>query len=418
MHITTTTPSAVQATSASVGGFIESCLDKMFRQELEFPLVAHEGQEFAYYVSPDLKPIPFTQFEEVLPWETIVIPEESQREQIYRNVIKVSEVNNPFTFANLNTYTVGTGIIRNMMSNSMRVSEGQFGQYPLYVFTTENIYALNVGQEILYSTVSPVSNETPTSDLLCQTPFGIIFIGKRGLFVINGQQVDHITPNLETYPTQITLDLPAGVPRVAGIKVWNDFFLEYLKTITEMVYDAKESEIILVNPAKSYNFVYNIDSKVWYQQTEAVDIFVKNVFPELYGIKGTSVKDFSIAKTTTTGEAPNEVTTIDKAEVSLITRPINFGSFELKRFEKIVLRALIQGDDLILLTNSSIDDMNFDLEKGMIFNNGNYKDFNLGMFTKKYRNVILMFAGKLSSTSKIFDMEVLVEQAYKNNKLI
>ena len=91
----------------------------------------------------------------------------------------------------------------------MRISEGQFGQFPLYILTTENIYALNVGQEVLYTTQSPVSNESPTSDVICQTPFGVIFIGKRGLYVINGQQVELLTPFLETIPDNIQLSLPS-----------------------------------------------------------------------------------------------------------------------------------------------------------------------------------------------------------------
>ena len=48
--------------------------------------------------------------------------------------IKVSEVNNPFVFDDKLTYVVGSGKILAMISNSIRISEGQFGQYPLYVF--------------------------------------------------------------------------------------------------------------------------------------------------------------------------------------------------------------------------------------------------------------------------------------------
>ena len=68
------------------------------------------------------------------------------------NKMKVSELNNPFVFQDVNSHTVGQGKIIGMMSNAMRVSEGQFGQFPLYVFTSESIYALNVGQDVLYTT--------------------------------------------------------------------------------------------------------------------------------------------------------------------------------------------------------------------------------------------------------------------------
>ncbi len=419
--VLTTTPTLIKATSASVGGFIEDYLDKMYRQELEFPLVAHEGQNFAYHISEDLKPIPFADiewviylFEEVNPMEEIAVPEESQREQMYRNGLKVSQVNNPFNFPNENTYLIGTGTIRNLASNAMRISEGQFGQFPLYIFTTENIYALNVGQEVLYTTQSPVSNESPTSDVICQTPFGVIFIGKRGLYVINGQQVELLTPFLETSPDNIQLSLPSveKCPKIGNLKTWNDNFIDYLKDVKEIVYDSKESELILLNTNKNYNFVYNIPSKMWYQQTEDVSLFVKNVFPELFGIKTTSVKDFSQPKTTTFGY----VRIIDKALISLITRPINFGSLEYKRIEQLILRLRLKGKDIIFLTNTSRDDINFDLDKGMILKDGNYKDINLGRFVKKYRNVIIMLTAEVESDTKIYLLDANVEPGY--NKMM
>ena len=84
------------------------------------------------------------------------------------------------------------------------------------------------------------------------------------------------------------------MPNRADIKTWNDHFLEYIDGITEIVYDNKESELILLNPSKGdYNFVYNIPSKMWYQSTEIVDRFVQNAQPELYGLRGKDIVDFS-----------------------------------------------------------------------------------------------------------------------------
>ena len=390
--------------------------DSTWKLMYEASLKKHSFLNVAYYLNPTLSPV-----ENISSLTPDSLHPEHERDviTIEQNKLKVSEVSNPFVFTDKNTYIIGSERIRNMASNSMRISEGQFGQYPLYVFTTENIYALNIGTEALYSNVSPVSNETPTSDIICQTPFGIIFIGKRGLFVINGQQVEHITPQLETFPLQYAFSLPSvgTVPRVAKIKTWNDFFLDYLSGVSEIVYNSKESELILLNKTKGYNFVYNIDNKSWYQSTESVDLFVKNVFPELYGVLSTSVKDFSTEKTTTTGTAPNQVTTVDKAEVSFVTRPLNFGLYELKKLERVILRARLDAaDDVLILTNNAIDDINFSLDKGMKLNNANYKDIYLGMMTKKYRQIVLMFAAKLKYSSRIYSISAEVEKA--NQKMI
>ena len=109
-----------------------------YEQKLIFELTASESHNFAYYISSDLKPIIFP---EQVPAETPEgIPDESQREQMYRNGLKVSQVNNPFNFPGENTYLIGTGTIRNLSSNAMRISEGQFGTVPaLYSHNREHL---------------------------------------------------------------------------------------------------------------------------------------------------------------------------------------------------------------------------------------------------------------------------------------
>lgn len=269
-------------------------------------LTASENQNFAYYIDPELKPIPFTQTS-VISLGSLTLPSETTRELIYRNSMKVSAVNNPFYFPSLTTFTVGTGFIRNAGTNAIRMSDGQFGQYDVYVFTSEGIYSLDTGTALSYNRISPASLELPTKDILCSTPFGVIFIGKRGLFVISGQQVDFLTPQLEQEPLTVALNMPSStnVPTIATIKTWNDWFKEYLTNVTEIVYDNQNNEIIIINPTKDYNFVYNLDSKQIYQQTEVIDKVVGGVYPELLVTEGVNVKDYEKKRIPYISIAPN-----------------------------------------------------------------------------------------------------------------
>ena len=73
--------------------------------------------------------------------------------------IFTSVVNNPFVFEASGDNTVGTGKILGIVANTEAVSQGQFGQYPLLVFTDEGIYAMSVNAEGLYSSIHPISRE-------------------------------------------------------------------------------------------------------------------------------------------------------------------------------------------------------------------------------------------------------------------
>lgn len=378
---------------------------------IEIDLAPHAFLNLAYYLNSELNPIallssgivdltvqPDTEFS----YNGIVTISEP-------NKLKVSSLNNPFNFPALNTYLVGNGTILNVASNAIQMSQGQFGQYPLYIFCTDGIFSANVGSgDIVYSNITPVSNEIPISSIICSTPFGVIFIGKRGLFIINGSQVDFLTPQLEQEPLTIDLNMPSNtvVLNIADISLSNDWFRVYLDGVTEIAYDNQNNEIIIINPEKDYNFVYNLDSKEIYQQTEKIDKLVGNVYPELLVMEGLKVKDF-------------KVTTTDKASVSFVTRPFNFGTTEIKKLERTILRARLSGSESIIAMNHcSNDGVNFVPVQGRTFVAGNYRDIDLGLMARnKHRQFVYAFSAKLDEDSQISGIDCEVVQEYGNEKM-
>ena len=157
----------------------------------EYTLTPSTHHNFSYWISDTLKPVA------TAIGYTFQEPFETDRTLIYRNAMKVSSVNNPFYFPAETTYTIGTGTILNAGTNAQRMSEGQFGQYDLYVLTTEGMYSLDTGTEISYNRQSPASLEIPISDILCSIPYGVLFIGKRGLYMITGQETQFISAQIE-----------------------------------------------------------------------------------------------------------------------------------------------------------------------------------------------------------------------------
>lgn len=66
-------------------------------------------------------------------------PVSSDRTVEMPNKVYTSEVNNPFYFPLAGINTVGTGEILGIRSTTKALSQGQFGQFPLYVFSTDGI---------------------------------------------------------------------------------------------------------------------------------------------------------------------------------------------------------------------------------------------------------------------------------------
>lgn len=365
----------------------------------EFPLTASETHNFSYYVSTDLKPMGFNYTDNVT--FPLAIPAESQREQIFRNGMKVSSLNNPFNFPALNTYTVGTGIARNAASNAMRASDGQFGQYPVYVFTTENIYAMNTGEgSIVYSNITPISNETAISDIICQTPFGVVFIGKRGVFVINGQEVTMLSAVLEQNPVEISLNNPAVS------------LLEYLKTLKNMYYDPLQNELILVN-GSAYNYVLNVTNQMWYLSTEKIDVAVGNVYPELLVMDDKKIKDYAQS------EAP-------ETNVSFMTRPIFYGIDERKKLHRMILRGrfynLTTGNGAFYSLHGSNDGINYTQLRAFSIptdkQGRNYKDLDTGLLTRAtYRNYLLSMIATVDENTQIEYLDGMVDDDFSNETM-
>ena len=97
--------------------------------------------------------IPYTRIIEESFYQESVEPENLSNE------VWVSEVNNPFVFNAQGVNTVGNGTIIGVVSNTRAISQGQFGQFPLFCFTSDGIWMLQTSSEGIYSASSPISRE-------------------------------------------------------------------------------------------------------------------------------------------------------------------------------------------------------------------------------------------------------------------
>ena len=158
--------------------------------------------------------------------------------------IFTSVVNNPFVFQASGDNTVGTGSILGIAANTEPISQGQFGQYPLVVFTTEGIYGLSVNSEGLYSASYPISREVCNNpESITPTGNVVYFTSDKGLMAVSGGTVRCVSPQLSG----------ANPPYSDA----TDSFLTFVRNAF-LAYDYRDSLLFIYNVSYDYAYVYNL----------------------------------------------------------------------------------------------------------------------------------------------------------------
>lgn len=211
------------------------------------------------------------------------------------SLIRVSEAENPLVFPAKNSVQVGSSIVSAMAANTRPISEGQFGDAPLYAFTDEGVWVLMLGEEGTYIARQPANRD------ICSNPKGILQIDdavlyptERGIMMQRGRESECITDVLDGFPFDFTLIYSYSKKNQyypISILELQDFedgevayvrFRKYMKN-ADMIYDYYDSRIIVFNPSYGYAYVYSMKSNLW---GTMVNVFAKRVnsYPESYAI--------------------------------------------------------------------------------------------------------------------------------------
>lgn len=172
------------------------------------------------------------------------------------NKIYTSEVNNPFHFPLSGINTIGTGRIIAISSATKALSEGQFGQFPLYAFSSDGVWALEVSPTGLYSARQPVSREvclSPSS--IAQTDTGVIFASRRGVMMLSGSTCVSISDAIHTEGEEIyrspSEDYMRKIMREVGfdneVEAFSPRLMDILTEHCSIAYDHKHQRAFVYN---------------------------------------------------------------------------------------------------------------------------------------------------------------------------
>lgn len=277
---------------------------------------------------------------------TVGISPKSTFPIVIANKIYTSEVNNPFYFPLLGINSVGTGEIKGICAAAKALSQGQFGQFPLYAFTSEGVWALEVSQSGTYSAVQPITRDVVINpDSITQIDSAVLFATERGIMLISGSTVQCISEAIDNDTPFSISQLPNGA---ALIDIFNKFSADNLLSLDDialvpfkefiqncsMVYDYKHRHIILFNEARKYAYVYSLKSQSWGMMRSEIAAAV-NSYPDALAMDS----DYRLVDFSNPIEMP--------ATALIITRPFKIdGANTFKTINTLIQRGMFRSAHL------------------------------------------------------------------------
>lgn len=199
---------------------------------------------------------------------SVAVSSDEERLISLPNKIYTSETNNPFYFPLLGINTVGFGEILGICSAVKAMSQGQFGQFPLYAFTSEGVWAMEVSASGSYSSVQPVTRDVCVNpESITQIDNSVLFATERGIMLVAGSESMCISDMLDNDETVSLATFTCGEELIekAGFSADHFDFIPFKEFVVEcrIIYDYTNQRLIIYNTGTLYAYVYSLLSKKW-----------------------------------------------------------------------------------------------------------------------------------------------------------
>lgn len=181
------------------------------------------------------------------------------------NTVAVTKVANPWVIEAV--YELACGEIYALTSATEALSEGQFGEFPIYAFTDNGIYALSIDRDGTIESKQPISRDVLLGmNNTLQIDKAVIYPTKEGLKLISGRNTSLLSASIaglnvpeSVFSTPHELTLADDAP-----------FQEQLEGI-KMVYDYAHRQVHLfgkevASEGKQKHYVYDLESGQWATQ--------------------------------------------------------------------------------------------------------------------------------------------------------
>lgn len=363
------------------------------------PLKQHDFLNLSYAFNM-FAPLDFA-FSEGITEEDFVIPSVDTIE--YGNIIRLSDVNNPFRFSEEYTVSLPVQEIYALSTAAKALSQGQFGQYPLYAFTSDGVWALELTSTGSYSARQPISRDVVVNvDSITQIDSAVLFATDRGLMLISGSNVTCISDKINSMDMFNIQGLPKAnkfinlydnTLSLTDIKLspFHDFLLN-----CKMLYDYTHQHIIVYNPNKKYAYVYSLKSQQWGMMVCNIRENV-NSYPEALAMTNNNrLVDFSQS-------------IILSSKVLLITRPLKMGEPDVYKS----ISTIIQRGNILDNMMSQILYGSNDLNNWKVVWSSNNKNIR-GLRGTPYKYYIIVMFRNLHTSESLHGLSLQYEHRLTN----
>lgn len=230
------------------------------------PLSAHAHLNGAYwYGGFDVSPLPAS--------STAVDESEFSDFFLSPEKIHVSAVNNPLVYPATSIVSLSSEVL-SVASAAKALSQGQFGQFPLYAFTADGVWAMEVSSTGTYSARQPITRDVCINvNGITQLDNAVLFPTDRGIMIISGSQSQSISevinsgspfnplllPEVDKLHGLLKHPLPTGTKdNCLPLPPFSDFLRK-----CSIIYDYVNQRVIVYSPDVTNALVYSLKTSSW-----------------------------------------------------------------------------------------------------------------------------------------------------------
>ena len=357
-------------------------------------LTEHAGLNGAYYFTTG--DMPFSSTKPSMPDDVTSYLDEP-------NKIYTSEVQNPFFFPLSGVNTVGVGKIIGISSTTRALSQGQFGQFPMLVFATDGIWAMEVGSDGLYTTKQPMSRDVCTvAGSITQLDGAVAFVSSKGVMVVTGGEVEQLSAAMNGPSFALSsivqlddiLELEELDDELEGMEAFSSFIQNCL-----VAYDYPNQRILLFRSGLPYAYAYSLSEGAWATITADFvtcvshypDTYVQRVDGGVFNFSRKSLYEES-------GDTP----------VLLLTRPLKLGDDLHKSVNLAIQRGNVRRSTIRMVLFATTDGREY-------FPISSAKGGRISRLQgTPYRSFRLLLAGTMEVDESLSGVSLYITQKWRN----